>query len=214
MVLKSPTKLNLAPESVNALTHGTGVVAGLGGTIHLLQQAWTTPLLIWCGLYGLSLITVYAFSTLSHAIHEPQARRRLRALDQGTIYFLIAGTYTPFAAFYLPRSPWLLAAIWTAAAVGFWSKVIAQHRVEALATWSYILLGWLPALAFVGRFPLPLFFWIAMGGASYTIGTIFLKLDRRAPYFHAVWHLLVMFASLCHYYAVLCVVSGDPIASP
>ena len=40
------------------------------------------------------------------------------------------------------------------------------------------------------------------GGLAYTIGTIFLQRDERVPYFHAIWHLLVITGSACHFVAV------------
>ncbi|MGH7541419.1 MAG: hypothetical protein ACRELC_10510 [Gemmatimonadota bacterium] len=36
----------------------------------------------------------------------------------------------------------------------------------------------------------------------YTIGTIFFG-AKRLPYNHAVWHVLVIVASACHYAAIL-----------
>ena len=204
MVFNSFRKFRLCPELANSITHGAGVLASLVAGGMLLQAAWGTPLAAWCGVYSASLVLVYLFSTLSHAIREPAARQLWRALDQGTIYGLIAGTYTPFAAFYLPApNVWLLLGVmWLAASVGFWSKVVAKHRVDTLATWSYISLGWIPALSFIGYVPLASFFWMALGGVAYTIGTVFLMQDHRHPYLHAVWHLFVIAASACHFYAV------------
>ncbi|MBP89856.1 MAG: hemolysin III [Planctomycetaceae bacterium] len=214
MSLSPSVKFRFSPELANSLTHGAGALVAVVASAQLLQEAWGTRLVAWCALYSATLIAVYLFSTLSHAIHEPEARQLFRALDQGTIYGLIAGTYTPFAAYYLsaPVVWWLLGAMWLAAMVGFWSKAVAKHRVEALATWSYISLGWIPALSFIGYVPLALFVWIALGGVMYTLGTVFLMQDHRHPYLHAVWHLLVIAASACHYYAILQVVQRSSIA--
>ena len=44
---------------------------------------------------------------------------------------------------------------------------------------------------------------IFLGGVLYTLGILFLMLDEKYPYFHAVWHVLVMSASVCHYCAVM-----------
>lgn len=212
-VLLNPRyRLHLDPESLNALTHGAGIALSLVGAAYLVFAAWGTSLAWSCGLYSLSLVAVYVCSTLSHAIRAPEHRERLRALDQAAIYLLIAGAYTPMAWFYLPLpvACALLVAIWSAAAVGFWSKVVAKHRIEAFSAWSYMLLGWLPAVAFVGHFPLALFFWIAIAGVVYTVGTVFLTLSQKMPYLHAIWHLFVIVASGAHYYAILLVVQGDP----
>ena len=50
---------------------------------------------------------------------------------------------------------------------------------------------------------LMLLLWIVAAGAFYSTGTIFLALDRRVPYFHAVWHMFVVAGSICHYVGVL-----------
>ena len=132
------------------------------------------------------------------------SKHRLRAWDQGTIYFLIVGTYTPFVAVYLQPTPavLLVAGLWLAAGLGFWSKVVANHRINAFSAWSYIALGWLPALPLIGHVPSGCVMWMAIGGVSYTLGVVFLMLDSRISYFHAVWHIFVIAASACHFYAI------------
>jgi len=147
---------------------------------------------------------MYLFSTLSHAVREPGLRHRFRAFDQGFIYVLIAGTFTPFVCGYMAGWPqWaLLAAIWIAAGVGFYSKVFVRHRINNLAVVSYILLGWLPSMVLLGYVSMLCFTVMAIGGLLYTVGTLFLHYDHRNWYFHAVWHLMVIVASACHYFAI------------
>ena len=99
-----------------------------------------------CSIYLASLIGVYLMSTLSHTFETPRMRSVFRALDQGTIYFLIAATYTPFSMAYLHSWPWwvFLAAVWGVAFWGFFSKVLFAHRVEAVSMWPCIILGGIP----------------------------------------------------------------------
>ena len=52
---------------------------------------------IGCAIFAASLVAVYTTSTLSHVFQRPRARRIFRMLDQGCIYLLIAGTFTPLA---------------------------------------------------------------------------------------------------------------------
>lgn len=195
-----------ADEVANTLTHGAGLVLSLVGGAFMIPATHSSHLGIRVAVvaYIASLVAVYGFSTLSHAVHSTAEKNRLRAWDQGTIYLLIVGTYTPFVAAYLPplEAAVLTTGLWLAAGFGFWSKVVANHRVNKLASWSYIALGWFPALAFIGRVPFDVVKWMAYGGLSYTIGTIFLALDHRVAHFHAIWHILVIAASACHYYAI------------
>lgn len=194
-------------ELLNTITHGLGLVLSVWGTVAIIAAARSIEigLAIGCGVYAISLIAVYAISTLSHAVQQPRSKHRLRAWDQGVIYLLIAGTYTPFACVYMP-SPvrWVvLAGLWSFAIGGFLSKVIWQHRVVAFKAHSYVLFGWLPALTMMHLVSLACFTWMAVGGLIYTIGTVFLALDREVRFFHATWHLLVVAASACHYYAIV-----------
>jgi hemolysin III len=45
-------------------------------------------------------------------------------------------------------------------------------------------------------------FWLAAGGASYTLGVVF-YVARRLRYAHFVWHLFVIGGTTCHVVAVL-----------
>lgn len=193
-------------ELANSLTHGTGLLLSLAGAGFIIPAALTGSLGVQLAVvaYVASLIAVYGCSTMSHAVQSIASKHRLRAWDQGIIYFLIVGTYTPFVAVYVPpvQAVLLVAVLWLAAGIGFWSKVVANHRINAFSAWSYIALGWFPALALIGQVPLGCVMWMALGGVSYTLGVVFLMLDSRVSFFHAVWHVLVIAASACHFYAI------------
>ena len=197
---------NTNEEPLNALTHGFGWVLSLFGSALLLHVGWHggPSNLIALGIYSSSLIGVYAFSTLSHAIQDPEWKLRLRVWDQGMIYLLIAGTYTPFLWLYshdLLRMVCLIL-VWAAAMGGFCSKVVHRHRVDNLSTQSYILLGWIPAVLLYTAIPFGCLAWIVAGGVCYTLGTVFLKSDQQYRYFHATWHILVILGSACHFFAI------------
>ncbi|MBC7854623.1 MAG: hemolysin III family protein, partial [Pirellulaceae bacterium] len=113
-----------------------------------------------------------------------------------------------FALAYLRLGPWwvFLGVMWTGAICGFISKVFFFHRINAVAVWSYVLLGWLPivpALLTLGTVPLPALGWLMAGGLCYTLGTVFLMLDLQRFHFHAIWHMWVIGGSTCHFLGVL-----------
>jgi hemolysin III len=197
-------------EFVNTLTHGMGLVLSLIGAALLLVSvisqgdAWRST---GCTLYAVSLVAVYASSTLSHGASRPDLKKLFRGLDQGFIYLLIVGTYTPFSLTYLRTGGWLafLGVLWGIAVVGFVSKVLLAHRVESVAIWMYVLLGWLPVIAgvkLIGLVPATALWWMLIGGLTYTVGTVFLFFDRHIPQFHAIWHLFVIAGSTCHFFAI------------
>lgn len=205
-------------ETINSITHGIGFLLSLAGV------AWLVSLTLQNGdglqlagnlIYGASLAAVYAASTLSHSFRRPHWRRLFRIVDQACIFLLIAGTFTPVSLTYLRTGSWwlLFGSVWTIALFGFFSKAVFVHRIEKVSTVLHIVLGWLPASCVKPMWPivpLPLFGWMLAGGLCYTIGTIFLHRDERVPYFHAVWHLLVIAGSALHFWGILSYCTATP----
>ncbi len=198
---------NAKQEALNTFTHGLGFVFSLPAGLLLIWLAMQNrpALALPCLVYCFTLSAMYLFSTLSHAVREPLWRNRLRSLDQGFVYTLIAGTFTPFICSYLDNWPrtLLLAFVWIAAATGFYSKVFSGHRINNMASLSYILLGWVPAMVLFAYVSLECFGMMALGGVIYTIGVLFLQNDHRSFYHHAVWHIMVMLASACHFLGIV-----------
>ncbi len=200
------------PEEVaNTITHGLGfLLSALGAiamAIWVLREgdAWR---LLGCTIYAASLMTVYAMSTLSHSCSAPNPKRLFQILDQGFIYVLIVASYTPFSLVFLRTGPWwlFLAVMWTIAIIGFLSKILLAHRVDAVSIWIYVVLGWMPVVAvssLAGQVPKAGLWWILIGGLCYTVGTVFLFFDNHVRHFHAVWHLFVIAGSVSHFFVIL-----------
>jgi hemolysin III len=205
-----------AAELANTVTHAIGLVLSLAGTLAMAATIWRHGdgwRLAGCGIYLASLVSVFALSTLSHACRNRRWKARFRAWDQGVIYLLIAATYTPFALAYLRSWPWwiLLVAVWAIALHGFVSKVAFAHRVEAVAVWPCVLLGWIPFLsvpALIGDVPITAMWGMLAGGVCYTIGIVFFLLESKVCHFHAVWHVLVVAGSACHFVTILVFVAA------
>lgn len=203
-----PISLRLSdPEELgNAITHGAAFVGAAIAWAYVIvtHEFLTGPAKLGFIIYGISLMLVFLFSTLSHIVREPNALNRMRAWDQGTIYLLIAGTYTPGIVSHHHGWPriGILAGIWAIALFGFYSKVIAKYRVNAVTTATYLLLGWLPAMFLLPKITMTFFLWLLAGGVCYSLGVVFLVNDRRVPFFHVVWHLFVALAASIHFYAI------------
>lgn len=212
---ESPRELR-DEEGINTLTHGAGLLLSIAGV------AWLASLTLARGdryqqigalIYGVSLVAVYAASTLSHMFRRPRLRRLFRIVDQACIFLLIAGTFTPVSLTYLRTGYWwvLFGLVWTIALFGFFSKAIFAHRVESVSTVLHVVLGWLPVSCLkpmIGHVPGGLFGWMLAGGICYTVGTIFLQRDERVPYFHTVWHLLVIAGSALHFWGIAAYCTG------
>jgi hemolysin III len=94
----------------SAITHGVGAVLAMFATALLLFQTarmggdpWKV---VSFSIYGASMICLYTASTLYHCVNTSvRGRVNLRKYDHTSIYFLIAGTYTPICLTVL-RGPW------------------------------------------------------------------------------------------------------------
>lgn len=197
-------------EKINGATHALGLALSVVGFELLLVRAFRLGdawQIAGCAVYASALVAVYAASTLSHAFQHPRLRRLFRILDQAFIFLLIAGTFTPLSLSYLRGGAWwvLFGAVWSIALGGFFSKAVFAHRVDAVSTALHVTLGWLPVLAakpMMALVPGGLLWSMFYGGMCYTVGTFFLMRDERFPYFHAVWHLLVIAGSAFHFWGI------------
>ncbi len=196
-------------EVANSVTHGLGLLASLVGAFVLVSlsveqgEVWYV---VSASIYGVTLVALYAASTLYHALKGTRARNVLRVLDHCAIYLLIAGTYTPVTLVSM-RGGWgwtLFGLAWGFAAVGIVFKISAADRYAVFSTVAYVLMGWLCIIAvkpmFVLLSPSALAL-LGAGGMFYTAGIFFYRSDR-VPYSHAVWHLFVVAGSVCHYLAI------------
>ncbi len=205
------TMLSPAEELANRITHGIGLLLSLVGVTVMVAVLGTSDggwRVAGCSVYLASLIGVYLMSTLSHTFETPRLRSFFRALDQGTIYLLIAATYTPFSMAYLHTVPWwiVLGLVWAIALWGFVSKVMFTHRVEEVSMWPCVILGTIPFVcvpSLVGVVSLAALWWMLLGVGFYTLGLVFWVNDRRVRHFHAVWHILVLAGSTCHFVGIL-----------
>ncbi|MGI9472941.1 MAG: PAQR family membrane homeostasis protein TrhA [Rubripirellula sp.] len=194
-----------------AFTHGIGTFAAAVGGAYLLAESLANRDLLstlGCLLYVSALLGVLGCSTLSHLYLPDHLNRRFRAYDQGFIYLLAAGSLSPFALTYLRTPFWMTFYTLSVALAfaGFFSKVLFTHRVDKISLWFYLVLGWGQAIALIpllAILPSAAVTWIIAGAACYSIGVVFLVLDLRRYHFHAIWHLFVLAACGCHYYAIL-----------
>jgi hemolysin III len=197
-------------EKLNAWTHLAGAVLAIAGTVLLVVLAagagdpWK---IVSVSIYGATLIILYSASTLYHSLQGP-AKVVMRKLDHHGIYFLIAGSYTPFCLVSL-RGAWgwsLLAVIWGLALFGVLQELRPNGGERRLSMAIYIVMGWAALAALV---PLRAalgsagFAWLAAGGLIYTIGIVFYVLDTRLRHAHGIWHLFVIGGSAVHYFTVV-----------
>ncbi|MBS1223985.1 MAG: channel protein, hemolysin family [Proteobacteria bacterium] len=197
-------------ERFNSISHLIGAVAALAGLVVVVVVAaqqgdpWK---IVSFSVYGTTLFFLYVASTLYHSLRG-RAKRIFRKLDHYSIYFLIAGTYTPFTLVTL-RGAWgwtIFGVIWGLAAVGIALESLPQQGNRVLSLVVYILMGWLVLVALkplLEALPWAGFVWLLLGGIFYTSGVAFYLFDEKIRYFHGIWHLFVLAGSVSHYVTIL-----------
>jgi len=195
-------------EQLNAWTHGIGAALGIAALVLLIvytdsTKPWSLFSVI---VYGISIIVLFLASTFYHAVKGEKRKHYFRIVDHVSIYFLIAGTYTPVLLISLTDSlGWpLFWTVWGIAAFGVILKLFFTGRFEIFSTLLYLVMGWLIIFDFsnlsdaIGPNGI---LWLFAGGLSYTVGIIFYAL-QKVPYFHVIWHLFVLAGAICHFFMI------------
>jgi hemolysin III len=198
-------------EIANSVSHGVGLVAALCGIPFLVARAarhGSAAFTVGTTIFAVTVVLLYLTSTLYHALPRGKAKKNFQLIEHISIYFLIAGTYTPFTLGVL-RGPWgwtLFGLIWALAVAGVAFKYFGGVRYPVVSGTLYVLMGWVVVIAVRPLwFDMPHagFFWIFLGGLAYTAGVIFFAIDYRMPYSHFIWHLFVLAGTTFHFFAVL-----------
>ncbi|WPQ65800.1 hemolysin III family protein [Chitinophaga sancti] len=204
------TFYNRKQEIVHGIIHAVGILFGLSALPVLTGIAAThgnTPGIVGAGIYSFCFILLFTCSTVYHLAQDQQVKKLFVVLDHISIYFLIAGTYTPFLLVFMNNAfgITLLCILWGLTAVGVVFKSFFTGRFNILSTIIYLIMGWIMIVGgktFFTSLPVPVITMIAIGGVLYSIGVYFYLCEKKT-YTHAVWHFFVLAAAICHYVAVL-----------
>lgn len=202
-------KYSEAEERLNIYSHGLGLVVSivlfpfLGIKAISFSGFWKPTSFI---IYGLSMIILYAASTLYHAAKDPKKRRRLNIFDHAAIYVLIAGSYSPFCLVALDSTLgwYMFIAVWIFALTGVILKLFFTGKFDKISTAMYLLMGWQvmffikPLMSVLTSFGLN---FLVAGGVFYTIGAILYSI-KQLPYNHAIFHVFVLLGSASHFLAI------------
>ncbi|HYC27656.1 MAG TPA: hemolysin III family protein [Chitinophagaceae bacterium] len=202
--------LRLKQEMVNSILHGFGILFGIISIpilITMAAKAESPDKIVGTGIYGFSFLMVFTFSTLYHGFQHEKVKRAFKILDHISIYFLIAGTYTPLLLIY-HRNDFgmsLLVILWVLTFIGTIFKIFCCGKWETISTIIYLLMGWSMlsgGWSFFAEMPNNVLIMVLLGGCLYSVGVIFYVWERFF-YSHAVWHICVLAAAICHYIAIL-----------
>ncbi|HUW07377.1 MAG TPA: hemolysin III family protein [Williamwhitmania sp.] len=204
-----PKYYSPAEENTNIISHAVGFALSILATVLLVVHAakfGTAKHIVSFAVFGVSLMVLYAASTLYHSAKKTERRNRLKIFDHTAIYILIAGTYTPFTLVTLAGTTgWVIFGIaWGAALVGVVLKLFFTGRFSIASTVMYVLMGWVVVFAIkplINALPAEGLFWLFAGGVAYTVGAILYSI-KKIPFNHAIFHILVLVGSFCHFISI------------
>jgi hemolysin III len=199
---------------LRGVTHEWAFFCSLGFGAALIVLAEGTEATLAVAIYAVSLSALFGTSALYHRVDwsRPNVRRLMRRLDHSMIFFLIAGTYTPFALLALngTLATAILVVVWVGAVAGAIVEMIWIDHPKWASALIYLSLGWVAVATFpelwsslgVGGALL-----VAGGGLLYTAGAVVYAVQRPNPNpaifgYHEVFHLLVIAAAIAHFSAV------------
>lgn len=200
-------------EIMNMVTHIVGGALGIVALVLCVVKSaisGNTTNIVTSVIYGVSLVALYTMSSVYHGLRPGTGKKVMQVIDHCTIYFLIAGTYTPLVLGVIAdKSPYvgwglfLFEWILTALAVALTAIDLKKYAVFSMI--CYIGMGWgiIPfaklvneALTHTG------FLLLLTGGISYTIGAILYGLGSKLRWMHSVFHIFVVIGSLLHFLAI------------
>ncbi len=208
----------------SAITHGIGAILAVLGTALLLSRAVAAGASVWhivsFAVYGASMIGLYTASTLYHCLNVGiQGRVALRKYDHTSIYFLIAGSYTPICLVALRgMGAWgwaLFSVIWALALGGLALTLVWVNAPRWTTSGIYLFMGW---MALIALYPLYAavgwkgLFWLLAGGVLYSVGGVMYALKwpgRNNPHFgcHEIFHVFIILGSICHFFLMYRVIA-------
>ena len=144
--MKNERAQTTGEEIANTLTHAVGSHLGAAMLAILVWQGVSSGTQIaWkvtsAAVFGASVILLYAISSAYHMVSHAPAKRVLQILDHMAIFFLIAGSYTPFCLVSLrpahPTLAWSIFGIeWGLTLVGVAFKSMTTGRYRFVSTLS------------------------------------------------------------------------------
>lgn len=200
-------------EIFNMVSHIAGGAFGIAAlvlcVVHAAIHGSAWGVVSSC-IYGASIILLYTMSCIYHGLKPEMAKKVFQVLDHCTIYFLIAGTYTPilFCAM-RPHSPgwaWVLSGVvWGCAAAATVFTAIDLKRYAKLSMFCYLAMGWCILIAIkptLASVPWQALVWILLGGIVYTVGAVLYGLGKTRRWMHSIFHLFVLLGTLFQFFGI------------
>ena len=202
-----------AEERFNMISHIVGGGMGIAATVLCVIAAaleGNVYGVVSGAIFGASMVALYTISSVYHGLRGGTGKKVMQILDHCTIYFLIAGTYTPFCLCTIRQHDSALGwgtfgFVWALAVVGIVLNAIDLKGFQKVSMVLYLGMGW--CMILTGKLIVQLlggagFALLVGGGVAYTVGAVFYGLGHKKRYIHSVFHLFCLVGSGLH---ILCI---------
>lgn len=201
-------------EITNMITHIVGAVVGLAALVACVLRAAFRNNGVGvaaCAIYGAACVAMFTISSVYHGLRPCLGKKVMQVVDHCTIYYLIAGTYTPVVLSALrpvyPHIAWGLFFLeWGLALAATVLTAIDLKKYSVFSMCCYIGMGWaiLPfwrqTMLVMGKNGFSL---LLAGGIAYTIGSVLYGLGSRRRWMHSVFHVFVVLGAVLQAISVL-----------
>ncbi len=207
-------KYTRCEELINSISHivggGIGVLVLLYCLVSSIIQrdGWK---IVGSIVYGISFIQLYVFSSVYHGLRPGIAKKVLQVIDHCSIYFFIAGTYTPIMLCSMrsvyPGWAWsILAVVWGLTALAATLTAIDLKKYSIVSMSCYIGMGWCIIVAIkqlMQVLAMPGVILLVTGGVVYTLGSILYGIGKKYRYVHSIFHFFVLGGSILQALCIL-----------
>lgn len=206
-------KYTKGEEITNMVTH---IVGGSFGIAYLVlcvifAAIHRNPMgVVSSAIYGASVVSLFTLSSVYHGLVPSTAKKVLQVLDHCTIYFMIAGTYTPITLCALRSRNTALGwtvfgIVWGVCALAVTLTAIDLKKYSKFSMVCYIAMGWCIIFSAKPTFQaltLPGTMFLLIGGILYTIGAVLYGMGKKKKYVHSIFHVFVVLGSLMHFFCI------------
>lgn len=223
----------LRHELFNSISHGLGAIFGIVALVLMILKVNNvySPNEIHINsfldlvlgnisviIYAFSIIVCMCISCIYHGLKRNKGKKVLRVLDHDMVYFLVAGTYTPYCLLTLRDvNLWdinntnfsgylILAFVYILVTLGIVFNSINIKKYALFSMIMYIVAGWsilLNVNELYSHLSFNGFMLLLFGGISFTLGAILYGLGKKhSVWFHTVFHFFVLFGIILQFTSI------------
>lgn len=201
-------------EIFNMVSHIVGGALGIAALVLCIitaAKAGSAIGVVSSCIYGSTLILLYTMSSVYHGLNPSIGKKVMQVLDHCTIYFLIAGSYTPILLVAMrskyPTLAWtLFGIVWGCAIVACTLTAIDLRKYRVFSMICYLAMGWVIIFFIKQTYEVMRLGGIILlitGGIAYTIGSVLYGLGKKKKWMHSIFHLFIIAGSVLHFFAII-----------